>query len=232
MLKHLPKNALKMIEKDLLYSKKTVIIPGNEDRRSHNNDNEAFRTDDNLEDRKDKFAAQIDSKYVYRIHLRYLCDLGKINFPTKVDLKICCTLQTGMKQHFQSKKKVAAIGAPNVQIVFVRVPYLQYEQILLTKNFRQYLETIILSSKVLRMGIQKTLYKKTYKLQAGSQEFTVDFKVCDRQFDWLEISLLYDKSDKHVRIYDSYNPECTAHSATNMMEFNIRRVQRNRYDEI
>ena len=232
MLKHLPKNALKMIEKDLLYSKKTVIIPGNEGRRSHNNDNEAFRTDDNLEDRKDKFAAQIDSKYVYRIHLRYLCDLGKINFPTKVDLKICCTLQTGMKQHFQSKKKVAAIGAPNVQIVFARVPYLQYEQILLTKNFRQYLETIILSSKVLRMGIQKTLYKKTYKLQAGSQEFTVDFKVCDRQFDWLEISILYDKSDKHVRIYDSYNPECTAHSATNMMEFNIRRVQRNRYDEI
>ena len=30
MLKHLPKNALKMIEKDLLYSKKPVIIPGNE----------------------------------------------------------------------------------------------------------------------------------------------------------------------------------------------------------
>ena len=30
VLKHLPKNALKMIEKDLLYSKKPVIIPGNE----------------------------------------------------------------------------------------------------------------------------------------------------------------------------------------------------------
>ena len=53
VLKHLPKNALKMIEKDLLYSKKPVIIPGNEDRRSHNNNNEAFRTDDNLEDTKD-----------------------------------------------------------------------------------------------------------------------------------------------------------------------------------
>ena len=52
ILKHLPKKALKMIEKDLLYSKKTVIIPVNEDRRSHNNNNEAFRTDDNLEDRK------------------------------------------------------------------------------------------------------------------------------------------------------------------------------------
>ena len=59
-----------MIEKDLLYGKKPVIFPGNEDRRSHNNDNEAFRTDDNLEDREDKFVAQLDSKYVYRIPLR------------------------------------------------------------------------------------------------------------------------------------------------------------------
>ena len=56
-----------MIEKDLLYSKKTVIGPGNEDRRSHNNDNEAFRTDDNFDDRKDKFVNQIDSKYMYNV---------------------------------------------------------------------------------------------------------------------------------------------------------------------
>ena len=43
---------------------------------------------------------------------------------------------------------VNAIGAPDAQIAFVRVPYLQYEQILLTKNFRKYLETIMLSTKV------------------------------------------------------------------------------------
>ena len=87
MLKHLPKNALKINEKDLLYSKKTVIIPGNEDRRIHNNDNEAFRTDDNLEDCEDKSSNQIDLKYVSRITLKYISDLGKINFPTKIGLK-------------------------------------------------------------------------------------------------------------------------------------------------
>ena len=108
-----------------------------------------------------------------------------------------------MKQLFESKKKVNAMGAPGAQIVFVRAPYLQYEQILLTKNFRQYLETIMLSSKVLRMGIQKTPYQKTYELQAGSQEFTVVFKGCNRQFDWLEISSLYNKSDKHLTICDN-----------------------------
>ena len=94
MFKNLPKNAVKIIEKDLLYCKKPSIIPANEDRRSHNNDNKAFRTGDNLEDREDTFAAQIDSKYVYSIPLNYLCGLGKINFPTKIDLKICCLLQT------------------------------------------------------------------------------------------------------------------------------------------
>ena len=62
MLKHLPKNALKMTEKDLLYSKKPVIIISNEGRRSHNNNNEAFRTDVNIEDREDKFVNQVHSK--------------------------------------------------------------------------------------------------------------------------------------------------------------------------
>ena len=95
---------------------------------------------------------------MYRIPLKYLCDLGKINFPTKIDLKIRCTMQTNMTQLFESKKKVNTIGAPEAQIVFVRAPYLQYGRILLTKNFSQYLETIILSSKVLRMGMQKTPY--------------------------------------------------------------------------
>ena len=60
MSKHLPKNALKMIQKDLLFSKKGVIYLGNSDRRSHNNDDATKRTDDSIEDREDKFVVQID----------------------------------------------------------------------------------------------------------------------------------------------------------------------------
>ena len=89
-----------------------------------------------------------------------------------------------------NKKKVTTIGTPDAQIVFTKASYLQYEQILLTKKFRQYLETILLPSKVLRMGIQKTPYQKTYELQVGSREFTLDFKGCERQFDWPEMSLV------------------------------------------
>lgn len=53
MLKHLPKNALKMFQKNLLYSKKAIIVLGNKDRRSHDNASEAQRKNANLEDREE-----------------------------------------------------------------------------------------------------------------------------------------------------------------------------------
>ena len=69
-----------MIQNDLLYSNEPVIVVGSNDRQIRNNDNEMCRTDDNLEDRLDKFGTQIDTKYVYRVPLKYFCHLGKINF--------------------------------------------------------------------------------------------------------------------------------------------------------
>ena len=45
---------------------------------------------------------------------------------------------------------------PDVQIVLLRIPMIQYKQLTLDSNFRQYLETILFSAKVLRMGVQKT----------------------------------------------------------------------------
>ena len=119
-----------MIQNGLLYRKKPVIIAGGNDKWIHNKDNEAFRTDDNLKQREDRFEAQIDSKYVYRAPLKYFCDPDKTSFSTKT-----------------------RIGAPDLQIAFARALFIQYSQILLTKNFRQYLERIMLSSKVLHMGI-------------------------------------------------------------------------------
>ena len=71
------------------------------------------------------------------------------------------------------------------------------------------------------MGIIKTPYQKTYEKQIGSQEFTVDFKESDRQFDWLEVSLVYDKRDKHLIIYDSYNGECVVQKIESVELANI-----------
>ena len=42
------------------------------------------------------------------------------------------------------------------------------------------------------------------------QSFTCTFKGAERQFDWLEISIVYDKSFQHMTIYDSYDLELTS----------------------
>ena len=68
---------------------------------------------------------------------------------------------------------------------------------LLDKNFRQYLETIMVSKNVLRMVAQKTPMQKTYKINVGQDTLDIDFLGANRQFDWLELSLVYDKGDKH-----------------------------------
>ena len=112
MLKHLPEKALKRIRKNVLFSEKAVVLSGNNDRRVHGatNDN-TQRTDDNLDDRISKFVTQIKDKFVYRIPLRYICDIGKINFPTKIDMKIRLTLETDMKKLFETKKSLVTANS-------------------------------------------------------------------------------------------------------------------------
>ena len=52
-----------------------------------------------------------------------------------------------MKKLFEYKKKVTTVAASNAQIIFTKVPFIKYEQFLLDKNFRQYLETIMVYKK-------------------------------------------------------------------------------------
>ena len=55
-----------------------------------------------------------------------------------------------MKGLFESKEVLAtnsALPSPDAKIVFTKAPFIQYEQLLLDKNFRQYLETIMVSEK-------------------------------------------------------------------------------------
>ena len=153
------------------------MYPANSGRRIHDSHDATQITDDNIDDRIAKFGAQINNKYVYRIPLKYFCDIGKINFPTKTVMKIRLMVETEMKKMFESKKKFTNIGAPDAQIVFLKAPFLQYEQILLTKNSRQYLETILISSKVLRMGIQKTPYQKVYEMHSTHKNLRRILKV-------------------------------------------------------
>ena len=209
-----------------MYSKEAVCYNDvNTERRNHN-DGGLTTTDMNaaqiatlkknyakdlmIDERITKFKEQIKNEHVCRIPLRDSTDLGKINFPTKIDCRIKLHLEKDMKRLFESRKVLAtgtAIPAPDAKIIFTKAPYIQYEQILLDKNFRQYLETIMVSKKILRMGTQKIPLQKTYEINVGQDFLDVDFLGANRQFDWIEISLVYEKSDKHTIIYDSCNVE-------------------------
>ena len=53
-----------------------------------------------------------------------------------------------MEKLFESRKVLAAaaaVPAADTQIIFTKARFIRYEQILLDKNFRQHLETIMVS---------------------------------------------------------------------------------------
>ena len=156
----------------------------------------------NIDDKISLFQNQLKNKHVYRIPLRYFSDIGKINFPTKIDYRIKLFLESKMEKLFESKGVLAStaiIPATDAKIIFTKVSFIQYEQILLEKNLRQYLETIMVSKKILRMGDSKNTPTKNL----GTDSLNVEFLGSNRQFDWIEVSIIPNKSDKHTTIYDS-----------------------------
>ena len=83
-----------------------------------------------------------------------------------------------MNKLFESKKLLAAgvaLPSADAQIIFTKAPFIQYEQTLLDKNFRQYLETIMVSKKILRMEAQKTPLQKTYEISVGQDSLDIEF---------------------------------------------------------
>ena len=59
----------------------------------------------------------------------------------------------------------------------------------------------------MRTGIKPSSYRKSYKISRGIQAYIVNFKVSNKQFWFMEISLVYDKSDEHRSMYNSHNSE-------------------------
>ena len=116
MLKHLPKDTFKKLEKKLLHSNTGIYYNDVEiDRRIHNSYGITTRglnatqiatlkanyaKDLNIDHRISKFKEMLKNEHVYGVPLRYFTDLGKINFPTKIDYRIKLHLETEMKKIF------------------------------------------------------------------------------------------------------------------------------------
>ena len=81
-----------------------------------------------------------------------------------------------MDKLVKSRRVLAANTAvPDVdaEILFTTALFVQCEQILLDKNFRQHLETKMVSKKILRTGTQKAPIQKTYETNTGSESLNV-----------------------------------------------------------
>ena len=99
-----------------------------------------------------------------------MVDLGLVNFPFKFDTKFVFTLEQNLNKLFELRRELADAAVPSnpdAKIIFHAAPYIQYQQLRLTDNFRKYLEVLLLSKRVLRSGIKLTPYQKSYKINTG-----------------------------------------------------------------
>ena len=107
-----------------------------------------------------KICGLINKKNICTIPLKLLTDNELVNYPIKIDTKFICTFEADLSKLFESNKLVTAIADPDAKIIWHNAPFIHYEQLKLNDNFRQYLETSIISRNIFRMGIQKTLFQK------------------------------------------------------------------------
>ena len=219
ILKHIPKNALAIIQNDLLYSKKKVKLPDDEDRRKKHTatgGDATERTDDNIDDRIQKFRTHLQNTYYYRIPLKYICDIGYVNTPIKFNTKWRLTFETNMSRLFKSKTNLAKDAdypdTADAKIILDSALYLLFHQFSFEDTYRAYFEGAMISNQILRTGLKFSPYQKSYELVAGAQSKTFTFTNAFKQFSFLEFSLVFDNSDQHLNIYDSYNAETAATS--------------------
>ena len=90
------------------------------------------------------------------------------------------------------------------------MPYIEYEEIKLNDTFNKYVTKALQSKWVLRTSIKPTPFQKIYEVNVGTQSHIVEFNGANKHFSLVEISLVYDKSEQHNTIYDSYNAEVAA----------------------
>ena len=210
-MKYLPEKSVKKLLKTMLYSNKLVYLAVNTDRRPNNDNEDNKKSDPNLTYRIAQLKDYLFEKKVYRISLTLVYDLGKVNFAMKTDTRIIITLERNANKLFESNKKVTAIpDNPNALIQIYDKPYISDQEISLTHGADIYFTGILRSETALRQGVLESLYQQVFEVNTGTQDFTCTFKGAQRQFDWLEISIVYDRSYQHTTIYDSYDLELAA----------------------
>ena len=161
----------------MLYSNKQVYLVKNTDRRPHNDNDDADRTDPNLIYRIAQLKNYIFQKHVYRIPLGSIVDLALVNFAFKTDLRIIITLERNLNKLIESNKKVSTVPEnPDAFINIYDRPFISYQEINLTKNADLYFTGILRSETALRQGVLPAPYQQEFEITVGTQSFTCTFR--------------------------------------------------------
>ena len=89
-------------------------------------------------------------------------------------------------------------------MIIFETPFISYPQIQFNENFGVYFYSVLRSKKALRTEIKMNPYQQSFENNVGLQSLVVNFVGANRQFAFLELSLVYNKSNQHKPIYDSY----------------------------
>ena len=115
-----------------------------------------------------------------------------------------------MNRLLETNAKADVPNEPDAQIIFHDTPYISYPQITLDDNFLAYFNGILRSRGALRTGVISSPYQQSFEINTGTQSLNVNFHGLNKQIEWLEISLVFEKSDQHQTVYDSYDVELVA----------------------
>ena len=102
-----------------------------------------------------------------------------------------------MNRLFETNTKADIPNKPDAQIMFHDTPYIFYPQITLDNNFLAYFSGILRSRGTLRTGIISSPYQQSFEINTGTQSLKVNFRGLNKQIEWLEIPLFFDKSDQY-----------------------------------
>ena len=234
ILKHMPADALNAIKSNLLYDKTPVWLPiVDADRRSITNTTPENRSDKNLTSRIATFTPNfLLKKRYYRIPLKIFTELGNVNTQQSINVDFEFTLETNKMKLFENNAVQANTDAgkakindePDVSIYYHARPYITYNVIQLDSNFQQYFNTALKSSSALRQGVFLNPYRQNFEIAQGSQTQIVKFDNLPTQIEWLEISLVPEKSYQHLTSYDSYDVEEAAQRIGNIKLTNVNQV--------
>ena len=234
ILKYMPTAALNTIKASLLYDKTKVYTPvADTDRRSITDTDIVKRSDVNLRKRLTVYTPNfLKTNRYYRIPLKFFTELGNVNTQQSINVNFEFTLETNIMKLFETNKVEANTDAgkakiddePDAQIYFHARPYITYNVIQLDSNFQQYFDTALKKSSALRQGVFLNPYRQNFEIAKGSQTQIVRFDNMPTQIEWLEISLVPEKSYQHLTMYDSYDFEEAAQRIGNIKLNNVNQV--------